>query len=156
MTRRHAELLIDLTWIVFAAAYCFVAVGYPPDGRMVPLTIGLVALALSLVHFSGNLIPVLRPLTHEAPDETIATNSAFERTQIVAALWATTLLVGIFLIGAVAATFLFFLLYFGLRGRRWLTGLGSATVMTAIAWGLFGQVIGVPLPDGIITHWLLN
>jgi hypothetical protein len=154
MNSRRAELLIDLAWIVFAGSYCAVAAGYPPGGRMVPLTIGLIALALGVVHLSGNFIAMLRPLTHGVPDEATESHPAFERSEIVAALWATGLLVGIFLIGAVAAIFLFFLFYFGLRGKRWLLGLGSAIVMTAIAWGLFGQIIGVPLPDGIITHWL--
>lgn len=154
MTKQRAELLIDVAWIVLASGYCVVSTGYPPDGRLVPLTIGLVALALGLVHFSGNFIALLGPLTHEAPDEAISSNPAFERSEIIAALWATALLVGIFVIGVVATTFLFFVLYFGLRGRRWLIGFVSATVMTAIAWGLFGQMIGIPLPEGIITHWL--
>jgi len=155
MSRSRVELLIDLAWIVFAGAYCAVAAGYPPGGRMVPLIVGLVALTLGVVHFSGNFIDVLRHLTHGARDATAESPAAFERSEIIAALWATGLLVGIFLIGAVAATFLFFLFYFGLRGNRWLLGLGSAIVMTAIAWGLFGQTIGVPLPVGFITHWLL-
>lgn len=152
MNSRRSELLIDLVLVAFAGAYCAIASGYPSGGRMVPLTIGLAALALGIVHLSGNFIAVMRPFTHGAGKAA----APIERSEIVAVLWAGGLLAGIFLIGAVAAIFLFFLLYFGLRGRRWRLGLGSAIVMTAIAWGLFGQMIGVPLPHGILTRLVLN
>jgi len=152
MDSRRAEFVIDLVWLAFAGGYCAVALGYPPDGRMVPLTIGLVALALGLVHFGGNFIAVLRPFTHGDRDAT----APIERSEIVAALWAAGLLAGIFLIGALAAIFLFFLFYFGLRGRRWLLGLVSAVVMTLVTWGLFGQLIALDLPVGILTRWVLN
>jgi Tripartite tricarboxylate transporter TctB family len=151
MNSRRIELLIDFAWVAFAGGYCAVAMGYPPGGRMVPLTVGLVALALGLLHFSGNLIAVIRPLTHGKDEDTVQ----IERSEIVAALWAAALLAGTFLIGAVAAVFLFFLLYFGLR-RRWLLGLGSAIVMTLVTWGLFGQMIGVPLPAGLVTQFVVN
>jgi len=152
MDSRRAEFVIDLVWLAFAGGYCAVALGYPPDGRMVPLTIGLVALALGLVHFGGNFIAVLRPFTHGDRDAT----APIERSEFVAALWAAGLLAGIFLIGALPAIFLFFLFYFGLRGRRWLLGLVSAVVMTLVTWGLFGQLIALDLPVGILTRWVLN
>ena len=66
------------------------------------------------------------------------------------------MLAGIFLIGALPAIFLFFLFYFGLRGQRWLLGLVSAVVMTLVTWGLFGQLIALDLPVGILTRWVLN
>jgi hypothetical protein len=152
MDSRRGEFVIDLVWLAFAGGYCAVALGYPPDGRMVPLTVGLVALALGLVHFSGNFIAVLRPFTHGENE----TSAPVERSEMVAALWAAALLAGIFLIGALAAVFLFFLFYFGLRGRRWLLGLVSAVVMTLVTWGLFGQLIALDLPVGIVTRFVLQ
>jgi hypothetical protein len=144
MHRRRAELLL-------AGGYCAVAASYPPDGRLVPLTVGFIALASGLVHCSGNFIALLRPFTHGEGEE-----APVERSEIVAALWAAALLAGIFLIGAVAAVFLFFLFYFGLRGRRWLLGLVSAVVMTLVTWGLFGQLIALDLPVGIVTRFVLQ
>ncbi len=149
MNSRRVELLIDFAWLAFAGGYCAIAAGYPPGGRLVPLTIGLVALALGLLHFSGNVISRLRPLTHGSGDE----EAELARSEIAAVLWAGGLLAGIFLVGANAAVFLFFLCYFGVRGR-WLLGLVSAVAMTVLTWGLFGQMIGVPLPDGLIAQLL--
>ena len=152
---RRVELLVDLVWLAFAGGYCAVAAGYPPEGRLVPLTIGLIALTLGLVHFGGNFIAVLRPFTHadsaqgEAPEP-------IDRSELIAMLWAAALLVGIFLIGAVAAVFLFFLFYFGLRARRWWLGLISAVMMTLITWGLFGQLIALHLPVGVLTRAVMN
>lgn len=149
MNSRRIELLIDIAWIVFAGGYCAVAAGYPPGGRFVPLTIGLVALAFGLVQFSGNLIAVVRPLTHGDRDSEIIT-----RSEVVSAAWAAGFLVAIFVIGAIPAVFLYFLLYFGLHGRRWLLGFVSAIVMTLITWGVFGQMIGINLPAGVFAGLL--
>ena len=154
MAGRRAELLIDLLWLVLAGGYCAVAAGYPPEGRLVPLTVGLIALAIGIVHFSGHFITVLRPFTHA--DSMQEPPAPVERSELIAALWASALLAGIFLIGAVAAVFLFFVLYFGLRGRRWQLGLVSAVIMAAITWGLFGQLIALNLPAGILTRFVLN
>jgi Tripartite tricarboxylate transporter TctB family len=108
-----------------------------------------VALAIALLHFGGNLIAFMRPLTHGGrATETIS------RSEVVSAAWAAGFLIAIFVIGALPAVFLYFLLYFGLHGRRWLLGLVSALVMTAIAWGVFGQMIGINLPAGLFAGLL--
>lgn len=154
MDSRRVEFLIDLVWVALAGTYCAVAAGYPPDGRLVPLTVGVIALALGLVHFSGQFIAILRPFTHT--DSMEEPQAPIERSELIAALWAAGLLAGIFLIGAVAAIFLFFVLYFGLRAGRWQLGLISAVVMAAITWGLFGQLIELELPAGVLTQAVTN
>jgi Tripartite tricarboxylate transporter TctB family len=151
---RRSEFVVDLFWIAFAGGYCIVAAGYPPGGRFVPLTIGLAALAAALLHMLGNFVGVARPFTHGAAAG--AGVGAVERSQIMAVGWALALLAGIFLIGALPAIFLFFLLYFGVRGRRWLLGLVSAVVMTILTWGLFGQLISLQLPEGLVTEYFLR
>lgn len=154
MGSRRAEFLVDLIWLALAGGYCAVAAGYPPEGRLVPLTFGIVALVLGLAHVGGNFIAVLRPFTHA--DSIEDSPAPIERSELIAALWAAALLAGIFLIGAMAAIFLFFVFYFGLRGRRWGLGLAAAVVMTAITWGLFGHLIALHLPVGILTRFILN
>lgn len=154
MESRRLEFLIDLAWVAIAGTYCVVAAGYPPEGRLVPLTVGVIALALGLVHFSGHFIALLRPFTHT--DSMEEPQARIEHSELIAALWAAALLAGIFLIGAVAGIFLFFVLYFGLRARRWRLGLISAVVMAAITWGLFGQLIELELPAGILTSAVTN
>jgi len=154
MDSRRAEFVIDLAWLAFAGGYCAVAAGYPPGGRMVPLTIGLVALALGLLHFAGNFMALLRPFTHADSDEDPPAPVA--HSELVAALWAAALLACIFALGAVIAVFLFFLFYFGLRAQRWRLGFASAIVMTLITWGLFGQLIALHLPVGVVPQLLMR
>ena len=154
MNGRRAEVLIDLLWLILAGGYCAVAAGYPAEGRLVPLTVGIIALALGLAHFGGNFVAVLRPFTHA--DSIQESAVPVERSELIATLWAAALLAGFFLIGAMAAVFLFFVFYFGLRGRCWGLGLASAVVMTAITWGLFGHLIALHLPVGILTRFVLN
>ncbi len=151
---RQIEFLVDLAWLVFAGGYCMVAAGYPPEGRLVPLTVGLAAVAVGLLHMLGNFIGVVRPFTHGAAVS--AAVGGIERSQLMAIVWAVALLVGVFLIGALAAIFLFFLVYFGVRGKRWLLGLISAVLMTVLSWGLFGQLISLQLPQGLLTEYVLR
>jgi Tripartite tricarboxylate transporter TctB family len=151
---RRAELVVDLFWIVFAGGYCIVAAGYPPGGRFVPLTIGLAALAVGVVHFLGNFIDVVRPFTHGQAASRSSEDAPAGVFQAI--LWAAGLLAGIYLIGTLAAIFLFFLLYFGIRGGRWLLGLLSAVLMTAVTWAVFGQLISLQLPSGLIAKYLLH
>lgn len=150
---RRLEFVVDLFWVAFAGGYCIVAAGYPPGGRLVPLTIGLACLAVGVVQLLGNFIAVVRPFTHG-----LAVSRPSEETTVSllkAILWAGGLLAGIFVIGTLAAIFLFFLLYFGIRGGRWLLGLVSAVLMTILTWGLFGQVISLHLPLGLVARYLL-
>jgi hypothetical protein len=154
MNSRRVELLVDLLWLGFAGSYCAIAAGYPPEGRLVPLTFGIITLVVGLLHFFGNFVAVLRPFTHT--DSMQEPPAPIARSELIAVLWAAALLAGIFLIGALPAIFLFLLLYFGLRGRRWVLGLASAIVMTAITWGLFGQLITLNLPVGILTRFVLK
>jgi Tripartite tricarboxylate transporter TctB family len=151
---RQIEFLVDLAWLVFAGGYCMVAASYPPEGRLVPLTVGLAAVAVGLLHILGNFIGVVRPFTHGAAAS--AAVGKVERSQLKAIVWAVALLLGVFLIGALAAIFLFFLVYFGVRGKRWLLGLISAVLMTILSWGLFGQLISLQLPQGLLTEYFLR
>lgn len=151
---RRLEFVVDLFWIVFAGGYCAVAAGYPAGGRFVPLTVGLAALAVGVVHFLGNFIAVVRPFTHGLGESRPSREAPIGIVK--AMLWAAGLLAGIFVIGAFAAIFLFFLLYFGFRGGRWLLGLVSAVAMTALTWGLFGQLISLELPSGLVAQYLFH
>jgi Tripartite tricarboxylate transporter TctB family len=149
------EIFVDVAWLVFAGAYCWVASTYPPGGRFVPLTIGLAALVMGAVHFAGNLLAFVRPFTHgEKEAEDLHAQSDFSELKAVG--WAVALLAGIYIIGALPAVFLFFLVYFGLRGNRWLLGLASAVLMTVVTWGLFGQLMELELPQGLITEFFLR
>ncbi len=149
---KRIEVAIDIVWLVFAGGYCAVASTYPPGGRMVPLTIGLIALALAFLQFGGNVCSAIRPLTHGSAND----EPRIVRSEVIAAGWAVALLAGLFLIGAVAATAVFFFTYFGAHGRRWLLAIGSAVAMALVTWGVFGQIIGLDLPSGIITSALLQ
>lgn len=149
MKRPRGEFLVDLAWVVFAGIYCLVASGYPAGGRLVPLAVGMAALVAALVHFSGNFIPFIGRLTHGGT-EAGQPSAEIDHSQLIAILWAASLLASIFLIGALAAVFLFFIVYFIVNGRRWVLAIVSAVLMTFVTWGLFGQIMSFPLPQGII------
>jgi hypothetical protein len=154
------ELSVDLAWVVVAAAYCAIASTFPPDGRLMPLAVGAGALVLGLVHLGGNFIPLMRPFTHGERDAQAGSAGAeggqIDPSQLKAIAWAISLLVAIFMIGALPAIFLFFLAYFGIGARRWVLAPVSAVLMTLLTWGVFGQLMSLQLPQGVIAQLFLN
>lgn len=171
------EFFLDLAWLVFSGAYVAVASQYPPEGRLVPMTIGLAAVAVGLLHFSGNFIRSLRPHTHGSVEEeagALATSGGESRRDterddaqraenrrarpdyLAAIGWALGLVIGIELIGAIWAMPVFFISYFGVRGRRWALGVISGALMALVVWGLFGALMNLQLPSGLITTRLMG
>ncbi|HEY7299731.1 MAG TPA: tripartite tricarboxylate transporter permease [Xanthobacteraceae bacterium] len=149
------ETSVDLAWVILGGAYCAIASTFPPDGRLMPFAVGAATLMLSLTHLSGNFVPMMRPFTH-GETEAQERGGETDLSQIKAIAWAISLLVAIFLIGALPAIFLFFVIYFGIGARRWVLGPVSAVLMTLLTWGLFGQLMSLELPQGIVTEFVLH
>ncbi|HEY7088235.1 MAG TPA: tripartite tricarboxylate transporter permease [Tepidisphaeraceae bacterium] len=149
------EASVGLAWVFIGGAYCAIAATFPPDGRLMPFAVGAAALVLGLVYLSGNFMPIMRPFTHGEP-EVQERGGGIDPSQIKAIAWAISLLAGIFLIGALPAVFLFFLAYFGIGARRWVLGPVSAVLMTSLTWGLFGQLMSLQLPQGVIAELVVH
>ena len=172
------EILLDVAWLMFSAAYVVIAANYPPDGRLVPMTVGFATMAIGAVHFAGNFIRVLRPYTHgrmdprdvlpAIPGEPVSTageddkdaeadgsEDQSSRSLLTATAWAAGLMLALSVIGAVAAVLAFFILYFGVRGRRWRLGVVSGIAMALLTWGLFEKVLNADLPRGVLAAYLL-
>lgn len=166
------ELLVDIGWIAFTGGYVAVASQYPADGRLVPMTVGVVGLVLGILHFLGNFVPGMRPYTHggdDEPDGTVLDEIAEDSNEdklsraergplkpgyLAAIGWGIGLVAGMKLIGAVWTMPIFFTLYFGIRGNRWVTGVVAGILMAVVTWGLFGELMGLELPTGLITSHL--
>lgn len=163
------ELVVDVGWLALCIGYVAQATHYPEGGRLVPMVVGLAGAALGAVHMAGNFVSVLRPFTHgnngddavdaESPDgmpepeQTEAGDGHPEpgaATRYGGIFWALFLVLGIYIIGAVWVMPVFFIPYFGIRGGRWGLGLVAGLGMMLVTWGLFGQLIQLQLPQGII------
>ncbi|MCF8563145.1 tripartite tricarboxylate transporter TctB family protein [Alicyclobacillus tolerans] len=69
-----------------------------------------------------------------------------------AILWAAGLIAGIFVLGFVAAIPLFFLAYFLVQKsqRNWKLAVVSAVVMGLLTYGVFDQILGLQLYNGLL------
>lgn len=164
------EIVLDIFWLAFCIGYVGLAFNYPPAGRLVPITIGAAGIAFGLVHFSGNFIRVIRQYTHgdvngenEVTEESDvgvmkeATDEAPAENKFLAAIsWAVALILGIVLLGAIWIMPVFFTIYFGVRGKKWGLGIFAGICMGFVAWGVFGKMINLQLPPGVITMYIVH
>jgi hypothetical protein len=169
--RSTGELVVDLLLVVAVAAYLYIAHGYPPDGRQIPMVIGTVGLATAVVQLVGWFVPGLWSLTHgdspadpragrptapaspadlpADPRGDLPTDAPGRRGVDVPVVmaWAAGFVAAILLVGYVVAVPVFFLAYFAAR-RAWRLAVGSAVVMGLVTWLLFESILGIPLPSG--------
>jgi len=174
------ELVVDVVWVAFTAAYVIAAWGYPSAAGLVPLSFGVTALAVAVTQLAGHFIPPLRRLTHarrraasamagthssELPDSSESKDGegargehrtpATDRREVAAIAWAVALFVAIYLVGYAIALPAFMLVYFTFGYR---TGWKMATLSTAAVWVLtyvvIEQGLGVHLSSGLVFKWL--
>ena len=168
------ELVVDVVWVAFTAAYVFTAWSYPPTAGLVPLTFGATALAVAITQLAGHFVPSLRRLTHAhqrgaaaiigmhsperddgegaQPDRRTA---ATDRREVVAIAWAIALFLAIYLVGYAVAIPAFMLLYFTFGYRTgWKTTTLSAVAMWTLTYLIIEQGLGVHLPGGLLFKWL--
>lgn len=58
------ELVMDACWVIGAAVYTGIAIGYPPPSNIAPSLLGGACLVIGVVQLLGAWVPALRPLTH--------------------------------------------------------------------------------------------
>lgn len=107
--------------------------------------------SVSATHGSmGNLPP--EQLPSESPHAGGRADAATEaRRQWIGIGWAAGLVAGLFVLGFVVTVPLFFLAYFLLQRsqRNWKVAVSSAVIMGGVTYGVFDQVLGLHLYNGI-------
>jgi hypothetical protein len=128
--------------VIFASAAIVAKVNYPPEAASMPLIIGGVGAALSLLQ----LIRELR-----------ASRGAYEeqidlRKDVPIYLWVWGFVLAVVAFGFVIAAPVMLFAYLRWRSKEswWLCLLLPAVVL-AILYGLFETVLGVPLFEGLAT-----
>ncbi len=159
----RGELFVDIAWVAVSAWYIGTSMKYPPAGRLIPLVVGIASLIVGAVQLVGNFVPMMQKFTHDrnigqkqaAKADVLEQNSISQSEtarQWIAMFWATGLVAGLFVLGFLAAIPLFFLAYFLLQKsqRNWKLAIFSAVVMGALTYGIFDQVLGLHLYNGLI------
>ncbi|MGH6670963.1 MAG: tripartite tricarboxylate transporter permease [Xanthobacteraceae bacterium] len=164
------DLVVDVAWVVFAAAYVIVAWGYPPAAGLVPLSFGIVALGVAVLQLAGHFILPLRRITHaqrrtasamlggsegagESGDSEAGRARAAQRhrREMTAIAWAVALLVAIYLFGYAVALPAFMLAYFTFGYRtHWTVAVVSAAAMWVLTYPVIEQALGVHLSGGLL------
>ncbi len=78
----------------------------------------------------------------------------FSRRYLVEAGWIVGFALAIFLLGFMIAIPLFIISYLKAHGRRWLTAIVMAAVMTVVSYGIFGYFLEIRLYPGLILQLL--
>jgi hypothetical protein len=150
--RLTSEAVLSATFLViFASAAVVARLNYPAEAASMPLIIGGVGAALSLLQ----LIIALRA-SRGGHEEQIDL-----RKDLPIYLWVWAFVAAVVAFGFVLAAPLMLFVYLRWRSREaWWLCLLLAAVMFGILYGLFETVLGVPLFEGLVTplveDWLTS
>jgi hypothetical protein len=128
--------------IIFASAAIVARVNYPPEAASMPLVLGVVGAALSLLQ----LIVELR-----------ASRGPYEeqinlRKDGPIYLWVWAFVIAVVAFGFIIAAPVMLFAYLRLRSREsWWLSLLLAALVLALLYGLFQVALGVPLFEGLVT-----
>lgn len=133
--------------VMFAIFASFVGVSfaYPVEARFTPLVIGIPGLILSLIQ----LVSELRTKTARV----ILSEERGREYRMFG--WFAFFILGIILFGfpyagpVVVAAYLHFSWH-----EKWYTSLGAAFFSWVVLHYLFGEILGLPLFEGLIVEWL--
>ena|SRR5258708_5475807 len=141
--RFTSTVALSLTFlIIFASAAIVARVNYPPEAASMPLVLGVVGAALSLLQ----LIVELR-----------ASRGPYEeqinlRKDGPIYLWVWAFVIAVVAFGFIIAAPVMLFAYLRLRSREsWWLSLLLAALVLALLYGLFQVALGVPLFEGLVT-----
>jgi len=147
-------------WLV-AAGYVALAATYGREARMMPLLVGgllVILVPLDIVSLSETapgrwLRQSINPAAaSELEAEAEAAAEANWRPRVVAVAWMLSLPLLIYLIGVVAATFLYVAGSLRALGRkRWRTAVGTGLAAAAVGYLLLQALLGIPLYEGLLA-----
>ena len=146
--------------LVFFVFFIWEAKDWPMKAQLYPWVVGVPMLALAVFHFITEL------KGGQQKRATGTTPSDFQFTKgidpkltkwrtISIFSWIFGFLLGTWLLGFFVSIPVFFFLYLKVRSREgWTLSLILTAVALFIAWGLFDQLLHLPLPEGQIYFWL--
>jgi tetrahydromethanopterin S-methyltransferase subunit E len=142
--RLTSTAVLSATFVViFASAAVVAKLNYPPEAASMPLFIGGIGAALSLLQ----LVVELRASREASHEEQIDL-----RKDLPIYLWVWAFVGAVVAFGFVIAAPVMLLAYLRWRSREswWLSLVLSAAVF-GILYGLFETALGVPLFEGLVT-----
>jgi hypothetical protein len=143
-------------WLV-AAGYVALAATYGREARMMPLLVGgllVILVPLDIVSLSDTapgrwLRHSLNPAAASEPEAEAVANW---RPRLVAVAWMLGLPLLIYLVGVVAATFIYVAGSLRALGRkRWRTAVGTGLAAAAVGYLLLQVLLGIPLYEGLLA-----
>jgi hypothetical protein len=146
-TRRiHLTSTVALSFIflvIFSGAVIIAGLSYPPKAASIPLLVGGVGAALSLLQ----LIIELRASRSSSYEERIDL-----KKDIPIYLWVWAFVIAIVMFGFLLAAPPMLFIYLKFRSREsWRLSIALSLGVFALLYGLFQIVLGVPLFEGLIT-----
>jgi hypothetical protein len=143
---RRPELAVGVTLVAIFVVMIVTATGYPAAARLMPLTVGLPALALAVWELERQW---------RAPAAAEPASAPRDRSQTLAFAWLVAFVLAIvaggFVIGGVAAVAA--LQRFWLR-ESWRASLIGAVVAFLVLFAGIERGLGQPLFEGVITAWV--
>lgn len=147
--RLTSPAALSLTFlIIFAAAAIVAKIHYPPEAASMPLIIGSIGAALSLLQ----LIVELRASRNPAFEERVRLSK-----DLPVYLWVWSFVAAVVAFGFVIAAPVMLFVYLRFRSREswWLSLLLSAVVL-GLLYGMFQRALGVSLFEGLVTPHLTD
>jgi len=143
------RLAFNLLLLVVAAYFMWSAIGYEPQARLIPMIIsGMVLILQAWVTIKDAIAPETVPAAGSAEERPPAGEAKH-----VAAMcgWMLLYLLLFAVLGTLAATFLFILLFLSAqRDVRWWMALAIAGAASAIIWLLFVALMRFELYPGVL------
>lgn len=142
--RLTSPAALSLTFlIIFAAAAIVAKVHYPPEAASMPLIIGSVGAALSLlqviVELRASRSPAFQERVHLSKDLPVY-------------LWVWSFVGAVVAFGFIVAAPVMLFVYLRFRSREpWWLSLLLAAVVLGLLYGMFQKALGVTLFEGLVT-----
>jgi hypothetical protein len=141
--RFTSTVALSLTFLViFASAAIVARVNYPPDAASMPVIIGVVGAALSLLQLLVELRASRGPYEEQIN----------LRKDGPIYLWVWAFVIAVVAFGFILAAPVMLFAYLRWRSREsWWLSLLLPALLLALLYGLFQVALGVPLFEGLVT-----
>lgn len=149
----NARVLTTFAMLVIFGGMSLMALQYPPKAQLLPLLVGIPATLMCLVQL---VLDVRRTQREAKPAGAEAEDARAERRREIGMFaWTGLFLVGILAFGFefAAPLLVFAFLWIGQR-ESLVTGIVGGVSVWLIMYGVFNQMLGLPLFEGLVVRKL--